>query len=202
MNAELRLTDRKREAIVKAAIAEFSENGFQKTSMDKVSARAEVSKRTVYNHFPSKDLLFEAIIEEMWERCTRSVECQFNPSAPLRDQLLQVAHQEVALQCSEEFRSMVRIYITECIGSPEISEAALQRLSEMDTGLHQWMRDAAEAGQLKPLDPIMATEQFLGLMKPFTFWPQTIANAPTPNQEEIDRVTEASVDMFLAYYQV
>ena len=57
-----RLTDRKRDAIVQAAIGEFREHGFNGTSMDRVAAAADVSKRTVYNHFPSKEELFEAIL--------------------------------------------------------------------------------------------------------------------------------------------
>ncbi|MCF5632840.1 TetR family transcriptional regulator, partial [Pseudomonas syringae] len=55
MTAPMRLTDQKREAIVLAAIAEFGDRGFEITSMDRIAARAEVSKRTVYNHFPSKE---------------------------------------------------------------------------------------------------------------------------------------------------
>ena len=49
-----RLTERKRAAIVEAAIDEFRASGYEATSMDRIAARAEVSKRTVYNHFPSK----------------------------------------------------------------------------------------------------------------------------------------------------
>ena len=62
-----RLTDRKRDAIVQAAIVEFRDNGFEATSVDKVAARAEVSKRTLYNHFASKDELFAAILHILWE---------------------------------------------------------------------------------------------------------------------------------------
>ena len=40
MTAPQRLTDRKREAIVAAAIAEFRANGFEVTSMDKIAATA------------------------------------------------------------------------------------------------------------------------------------------------------------------
>lgn len=54
MTAPQRLTDRKREAIIQAAIAEFRANGFEITSMDKIAATAGVSKRTVYNHFLAK----------------------------------------------------------------------------------------------------------------------------------------------------
>ena len=41
MTAPQRLTDRKREAIVAAAIAEFRVNGFEVTSMDKIAATAK-----------------------------------------------------------------------------------------------------------------------------------------------------------------
>ena len=48
--------ERKYAAILKAAVAAFRKNGYASTSMDQIAADAGVSKRTVYNHFPSKDL--------------------------------------------------------------------------------------------------------------------------------------------------
>ena len=67
------LTHRKREAILQAAISEFRAHGFAGTSMDRVAAVAEVSKRTVYNHFPSKDELFAAILTQLWQRAQAMV---------------------------------------------------------------------------------------------------------------------------------
>ena len=48
MTAPQRLTDRKREAIVAAAIAEFRANGFEVTSMDKIAATAGAA--SAHNH--------------------------------------------------------------------------------------------------------------------------------------------------------
>ena len=49
-----------RTAIADAAVALFLERGFVQTTMDDVAAAAQVSRRTVYRHFPSKDdLVFE-----------------------------------------------------------------------------------------------------------------------------------------------
>jgi TetR/AcrR family transcriptional regulator of autoinduction and epiphytic fitness len=45
MNAPIKLTDRKRQAIVEAAIAEFRSSGFESTSMDKIAATAGVPLR-------------------------------------------------------------------------------------------------------------------------------------------------------------
>ncbi|HCT25152.1 MAG TPA: TetR family transcriptional regulator, partial [Stenotrophomonas sp.] len=47
--APQRLTDRKREAIVRAAVEEFRASGYEATSMDRIAEVAGVSKRTVYN---------------------------------------------------------------------------------------------------------------------------------------------------------
>ncbi|EPN63565.1 TetR family transcriptional regulator, partial [Pseudomonas syringae pv. actinidiae ICMP 19096] len=66
MTEPMRLTDQKRESIVQAAIAEFGDRGFEITSMDRIAARAEVSKRTVYNHFPSKEELFAEMLQRLW----------------------------------------------------------------------------------------------------------------------------------------
>ena len=54
-DAPTRLTDRKRAAILEAAVAEFRQSGYETTSMDRIAAQAGVSKRTVYNHFPDLD---------------------------------------------------------------------------------------------------------------------------------------------------
>jgi TetR/AcrR family transcriptional regulator of autoinduction and epiphytic fitness len=53
---------------VNAAIQEFDSHGFQKTSIDQIAKTANVSKRIVYNHFPSKDALFTEITAIMWEQ--------------------------------------------------------------------------------------------------------------------------------------
>src|SRR5687767_1227434 len=103
MPAAQRLTDRKREAIVEAAIAEFRANGFDATSVDKVAARAEVSKRTLYNHFPSKDELFAEILRVLWHSSVSQVDAPYRADTPLREQLLALAMQKMALLSDDNF---------------------------------------------------------------------------------------------------
>jgi TetR/AcrR family transcriptional regulator, regulator of autoinduction and epiphytic fitness len=54
-----------REHILTAAKDAFLESGFERTSMDAVAARAQTSKRSLYAHFPTKDVLFLAVIERV-----------------------------------------------------------------------------------------------------------------------------------------
>ena len=52
-----------REHILYAAKNVFLEVGFERDSMDMITARARTSKRTLYAHFESKEKLYLAIIE-------------------------------------------------------------------------------------------------------------------------------------------
>src|SRR5215469_4754060 len=85
-----RLTDRKRAAIVAAAIDEFLAAGFDATSMDRIAASASVSKRTVYNHFPSKEALFAAILRQLWDASAGGDTPAYRAREPLRAQLIEL----------------------------------------------------------------------------------------------------------------
>ncbi|BBO75210.1 TetR family transcriptional regulator [Desulfosarcina widdelii] len=53
----------KRDSILEAAQALFQSSGFIGTSMDKIAAKAGVTKQTVYRYFDSKETLFKATLE-------------------------------------------------------------------------------------------------------------------------------------------
>jgi AcrR family transcriptional regulator len=52
-----------RERILDTAYQLFYERGFTRISMDAVAARAGITKRTLYNHFASKDALFGEMLK-------------------------------------------------------------------------------------------------------------------------------------------
>lgn len=53
---------KKRATILDGEIDVFISMGYEFASMDKIAETAGVSKRTVYNHFISKENLFQAIV--------------------------------------------------------------------------------------------------------------------------------------------
>src|ERR1700712_1727700 len=54
----------KRSAILASARELFLTDGFERTSVDAISARARVSKRTVYDYFGDKRTLLLAVVEQ------------------------------------------------------------------------------------------------------------------------------------------
>jgi len=197
-----RLTDRKREAIVRAAVEEFRSAGYEATSMDRIAAVAGVSKRTVYNHFPSKEELFALILEELWQSSVASVELPYSADQPLDVQLLQLLRQKLDLLGDANFIDLARVAMAEIIHSPERAQAIVCRMGEKESGVSAWIRAAIADGRLRQVDPEFAGHQLQGLVKSFAFWPQvTMGQAPLA-QAERTRVAESAVAMFLGFYAV
>lgn len=201
MTAPKRLTDRKREAIIQAAIAEFRANGFDITSMDKIAAKADVSKRTVYNHFPSKEELFAEILNQLWARVTAEQDTAYLPDQPLRSQMRQLLMAKMHTLGDENFLNLARVAIGATIHSPERGQDMVARMSEREEGLTVWIRAAQADGRLKPVDPAFAAHQIQGLLKSFAFWPQISLGLPSLESAMQEQVVDSALDMFLACYQ-
>ena len=73
--------------IIDAAIVEFAEKGFEKTSMDSIARRANLSKGGVYHHFKSKDdilLAANAKVTEPARYILNEIESIESPAEKLR----------------------------------------------------------------------------------------------------------------------
>ncbi|CAI8860760.1 TetR/AcrR family transcriptional regulator, regulator of autoinduction and epiphytic fitness [Pseudomonas jessenii] len=202
MTAPKRLTDRKRQAIIQAAINEFRDNGFEITSMDKIAATAGVSKRTVYNHFPSKEELFAEILNQLWTRVTAEQETAYRPDLPLREQLRGLLMAKLQMLGDDNFLDLARVAIAATIHSPERAQDMVARMGEREEGLTVWIRAAQADGRLKATAPDFAAQQVQGLLKSFAFWPQISMGKPGLSPEEQHQVADSALDMFLACYQL
>ena len=202
MEKTLTLTEKKRLDILAAAQEEFKEKGFLGASMDSLAKRAEVSKRTVYNHFPSKEVLFHNIVIQLCDSFSQAVNIKYQSSKPLDEQLRIAAISELQLLGSECFRDLNRITLAEFIRSPELASSTLEYLGEQKDGLHIWIIDAIADGRLKAVDADYAAQQFLGLIKANAFWPQLLMNQNFPSVEQQQIIADDAVFMFLARYEI
>ena len=64
----------KEKQIIEAARMLFNKYGFKKVTMDEIAREANVTKRTVYSYFSSKEELFKCIINEELENMKKIVE--------------------------------------------------------------------------------------------------------------------------------
>ncbi|MFZ6745438.1 TetR/AcrR family transcriptional regulator [Undibacterium sp. JH2W] len=202
MSEPVRQTDRKREAILQAAIHEFRLNGFEATSMDKIAATAVVSKRTVYNHFPSKDDLFTAILLKLWQSAVSQDDFRYQANKSLREQLETFLGNKMRLMCDSNFIDLVRVAVAATIHTPDRARDMVERMSKREEGIVAWIRAAQADGKLKPGDPYLMGDMLQGQLKSLAFWPQVAMGQVLLEEPQQKVLIELTAGMFLGYYGV
>ncbi|MEO0914551.1 MAG: TetR/AcrR family transcriptional regulator [Pseudomonadota bacterium] len=175
--------------IIDAAVAEFQERGYSDASMDRVSARAEVSKRTVYKYFESKEKLFRVIVDTFTSRFAEMLDVRYQPGRPIREQLVELARAEGSILMSPDIMAMARMLISETLRSPDLAK----KVEGIDKArpFVDMFRGASDEGQLAALDPETAAQEFLALLKARAFWPQ-IFGADLVTGADMERIVQAS----------
>jgi TetR/AcrR family transcriptional regulator of autoinduction and epiphytic fitness len=167
--------------------------------MDRVADRANVSKRTIYNHFESKEALFQAITEELVDRIERVTEVPYDPTRSLKAQLEEIGHRKIDLMTCPGFLSLAKVTISELLRNPNLASDTYCRIHREEAGLVRWIRAAAEDGRLEISAPIEAAEQFSALLSAFAFWP-LLFGRPAPAKAKLAKIVSSAADMFLAHY--
>lgn len=195
-----RLTERKRTAILEAAAAQFLARGYEATSMDSIAAVAQVSKRTVYKHFVSKDVLFAEILIQMFDSNGVIREVAYQPDKPLRAQLVELLRLKAATMAERSFLDLSRVAIGEVIRGPDHAHALFARLAEREAGVCSWIRAAQDDGKLKACDPPFAAALLQGPIKAVAFWPQVLMGAAPLLPSMQFELVDTAVDMFLGQF--
>ena len=190
-------SDEKRMAILSAAVREFSEAGYAAAKMDSIAARAEVSKRTVYNHFESKEALFQRISEQVCCQLVVATEMPYDPARSTRDQLMELALRHLELVGSEDFMNMSRVIVPERVRNPELAKGVFDRLRRGETGLGRWMEQAMAAGAVRDGDWRSVARKFGAMLSEFGFWPQLLGNEEPLTKKGREEVARKVVSLFM-----
>lgn len=193
----MKRTEKKRKDIIDAAIEEFREQGFLGAKTTAIAKRANVSSRTLYNHFDSKDALFAAISEIMIERNGSMEPVSYDPTRAFPEQLKDALWRYVEVITEETTIGLNRMVMSELIRDLDRSRQFFSEIAAHDYPVTQLIREAMTAGVLRQGDADLATGQLLALVKNFFFWPEFfLGQNPTPKD-----VLDDCIAMFLAHYE-
>lgn len=187
----------KRKEIVSAAAELFLVNGYGRTSMDQVHACIGGSKRTLYNHFPSKEALFEAIITEyMFERVWAAFE-PLREETDLRAALLKVGTAYLRIMLSSEGLALYRIMVSEAAHFPDLSRKVYENGPTRGTrDLADFFREQQAQGMIEVGDPQVAAGQFLGSIRGDIHL-AAVFGMRVPSPELVDATLKQAVDRFV-----
>lgn len=152
--------------ILKKALELFSESGYDAVSVGEIARAVGIKAPSLYNHFPSKQAIFDAIVEETskeFEKNTDEVAIHVQNSARdvtafskiTEDDLVEKVHQIFNISLHDEnialFRKMMTI---EQFRSDELSKLYSERYVERIVAYHAGIfKSLIAAGELKKEDP-------------------------------------------------
>jgi len=193
--------DEKTEAIVEAARKTFLARGFDAASMDQIALTANVSKRTVYNRFRSKEELFGAAITETCKNLlpvnVDDVEANLSPRQFIREFGRQVVRGILA----PDALSLRRIAAFEAERTPAIGRAYLEHGP-------QWMVDncapimarLAAKGVFKIANAKEAVWQLGALITEPLYTRTLMGDAPGDMDQAINEQVDRGVAAFMKIY--
>lgn len=205
-----RASGAKHRQILEAATRVFLRDGYAAASMDAVAAEAGASKRTVYNHFGSKEALFGTIVRG---RCDRLLRAMPLPDDPGPDEtgdhpraiLTALARQFLELVLQPESLDMHRLLLGEAARQPELGRMFYRsgpaRAAEALAGYLARQAARTDGGGLRIEDPRLAAEQFFGMVLGHVQLRALLGVEPSPDAARLDATVEAAVSAFLAAHR-
>lgn len=152
-----------RERILDAALDRFLVDG-DAAKIEDVMRGAKVSRQTVYNHFPTREALFKAVVERAVEQSTAG-SFSMPPGQSLRAVLHDVARSYVDRNLTRESLEFARVSIDAARRYPELGSAILDagpRRSILALARH--LRGHPEIRHLRGLDPLAIAESFFAAL--------------------------------------
>jgi TetR/AcrR family transcriptional regulator, mexJK operon transcriptional repressor len=205
--AETGRSERRRQAIIRAAAEVFLRHGYLGATTDEIAARASVSKQTLYKHFADKQHLFAEIIldttVQLVDGLSKAVASTLQDAQDVRQALRDLADGFLRGLLQPDVLRLRRLVIAEADRFPEAGRAWFDRGFDRSLViLGEAMRRLADRGLLHNLsDPTLAAYQFAGLVmyQPMNQVMFAGTDAP-PAADKLNRIADSAVEMFLATY--
>lgn len=143
--------DSRPEEILDAALAEFAENGFDRTRLDAVARRAGIAKGTLYLYHDSKEALFEAVVRARVSPTLDAVEVMVDRFEGSTEELLRLVLKVFYARIEDgALPQIMRILIAEGARFPRLIDFYHREvLSKGEGALRRILARGVERGELR-----------------------------------------------------
>jgi len=158
-------TEDRRQEIVMAAFQAFTENGYDKTSMDEIVRMSGLSKGTLYWYFKSKQELYAAVLSMVMEGYgtafdqTLEQTVEQNAADRLRAVVIQTQREVVD---NPQFMALITDFFTQAWQLEFIQGAFTQFYQSFMTSLAEIIQQGINEGLFRAVDPHQTASAFVG----------------------------------------
>jgi AcrR family transcriptional regulator len=201
MTAETKVRARRKafrpDEILDAALEEFTRHGYAGTRLDDVAARAGVTKGTIYVYFPSKELLFHAVIRKFQHPLLDDVHKFIDISKSSAIEFLRAFLRfiYVDMQTGRERREVLRLMIAEAERFPELAEDYHREvIAPAIETLREVIRQGVARGEIRRSAALEFPEIVIAPAALMHLWLLVFSRRPPM---DADRYMEAHLDLML-----
>jgi AcrR family transcriptional regulator len=167
------------ERILREAMRLFAERGYERTSIADIQAAAGLAPGSgaLYKHFPSKEAVLTAGMDEFLEGGERARELIREVPGTAEEALAVLGH--AAMRMLHDDRDVLRIMYRELEQFPELRERMRERRMQATyAALADWLRERAARGELRVDDPEAAAAVLLGAITSFKVFQALLGEPP------------------------
>lgn len=150
-----------RTRILDAALNIFSRKGYYDTRLDEIVDESKTSKGAIYFHFPNKEQLFLALVDQFADLLERRVE-EAIAQEEQGIQRVQIAL-ETCLQTFGRYRRPAKILLVQAAGLGTTFEKKRSEINERFANLiATYLEEAVAIGDIAPLDVEVVSYAWMG----------------------------------------
>ena len=170
-----------RERILDSAMNIFSAKGFHDTKLDEIVADASTSKGSIYFHFPNKEKLFIALVDQFADL----IERRAKEAIEQETQGIKRVHAalEAVLDTFGKYRRPAKLLLVQAVGLGTVFEKKrLEVTDRFALMIQTYLDEAIEVGDVEPVNTFIVAHAWMGAIYSVVIqWVYT----GEPTQEEI-----------------
>jgi AcrR family transcriptional regulator len=188
----------RRQHLITTALELFASQGYEGTTTREIAERCGVTEAIIFRHFPTKESLYWAVIEE---------QCNIRGSGPRLRRMLAADVDELTrftriaediLRRNSEDSKFFRLLLFSALENHELSDHFFQtRVSERFATLADYIRNGIRKGIFRDVDPLLAARGFFGMVV-YHFLIQDIFGGKKAHNFDVEEVSRSLAEIWLA----
>jgi len=183
----------RRQQILEVATGLFARQGYQGTTTRQIAQRANVNEAIIFRHFPSKEDLYWAVIEN---QCRigrgRGLEAGLADGGSDREVLSAMGEELLARDVT-----LSRLLLFTALENHELSHRFFRtHVAQYLEMLAQYVRRGIAQGRFRPVDPMLAARAFVGMLV-YHFQIQELFGGKLVQDYDPREVSRTLVDIWL-----
>lgn len=191
----------KKDMIVQSAISEFKTKGFHGLGMNELARKANVSKRTLYKYFHSKQDLFEAVTTQLFNQIKIGLEYPKDEERQFGLILEEIVDNYISAIQKNEILESARVVLAENLQNDNYDHILLKKLFSFRGDFKDWLDWAITKKKIKSdFDSQLLSDYFHRSLSGMIFYPLLFKSKKKFTKKEINEIKRLFLTSFHALY--